>query len=133
MTLDPADAGQSLNASATPPGYSQTIEFLASGATPGVLKAGESGSVDVYFAGWLKSAWDYAQPAVSFSVDLISADSTAPFDWSTVESSSACRQFQLRLGQRRHKSPDATRLDLGKLRRPARRRCRVSGRIRRVH
>ena len=88
MTLDSAQQGQALNTSATPPEYSQTIEFVASGTSPGVLEPGESGSVSVYLAGWLKTAWDYAQPAVSFRIDLITADSTMPVNWPAIESSS---------------------------------------------
>jgi YD repeat-containing protein len=87
LSLDPANQGVSLNTSATPPGYSQTVEFLASGATPGVLQAGESSAVSVSFGGWLSSQWDRSQPAVSFSLDLITADNSSPINWSALQAS----------------------------------------------
>ena len=42
-----------LRSNTTPAGFSQTVQFLASGAVPGILEPGESVTVPVYYAGWL--------------------------------------------------------------------------------
>jgi RHS repeat-associated protein len=87
MSLSLAAQGQTLNTAATPAGYGQTVDFLASGATPGVLNAGESGSVQVYYGGWLTSKWDYSRPAISFSADLVTTDNATAINWSSIQSS----------------------------------------------
>src|SRR5262249_7427833 len=57
MTLDKSRVTSGFWPSATPEGYSQSVQFLASGSVPGVLEAGESITVPVYYAGWLTSQW----------------------------------------------------------------------------
>jgi len=51
MTLNPALKTSLTHASTPPAGYSQSIEILASGATPGLLAPGESVRVPVYTVG----------------------------------------------------------------------------------
>ena len=42
LSLDPSLAGLGYDSNTTPAGFSQTVQFLASGATPGMLEPGES-------------------------------------------------------------------------------------------
>ena len=58
LSLDPALAGLGYDSNTTPAGFSQTVQFLASGATPGMLEPGESVHVPVYYGGWLSSQWN---------------------------------------------------------------------------
>ena len=56
LTLDPSLQNSGLNYLRRHPlGYSQSVEILASGATPGVLEPGESDPVPVYYVGWNES------------------------------------------------------------------------------
>ncbi len=86
LTLDPSLMNVGNNANTTPPGYSQSIEILASGCTPGTLGPGESGSVAVYYGGWLSSQWNTANPSVAFSVSALFANDSTIVDWSTLGS-----------------------------------------------
>jgi YD repeat-containing protein len=87
MTLDSSLQTAGFWTSATPVGYTQTIEILASGATPGILQPGESGRVPVYYAGWLSSTWDFYHPTLNFSLTSIKADDATPVDWVSKEAS----------------------------------------------
>ena len=86
LTLDPSLAGQVLDTDTTPPGYSQTVQILASGATPGVLQAGESGTVPVYYAGWLSSQWDPLGPLPRATLGAVTAMDPTPIDWAGMKS-----------------------------------------------
>ncbi len=59
------------------------MQFLASGATPGVIEPGESDTVPVYYAGWLSSQWD-SSSGVTFSLREAGTDDAEPIDWSSV-------------------------------------------------
>ncbi len=85
LSLDPTLAGLGYNANATPAGFSNTVQFLASGATPGMLEPGETIQVPVYYAGWLSSQWNPNLP-VNFSLTEVGTDDSDPIDWSTVAS-----------------------------------------------
>ena len=50
-----------------PEGFANSVQFLASGATPGLLQPGESGRVPVYYAGWQKP-WDFRYPPIYFNL-----------------------------------------------------------------
>ncbi|MFI5458474.1 MAG: SdrD B-like domain-containing protein [Isosphaerales bacterium] len=82
LSLDPSLAGLAYNANATPSGFSDSVQFLASGATPGMLEPGESETIPVYFAGWLSSQWSGAP--VTFSLSEVTADNSQPIDWPSV-------------------------------------------------
>ena len=84
LTLDPSLQTSGPYTSGTPAGYAQSVEILASGATPGVLEPGESIQVPVYYAGWLSGQWDSSNPAVTFSLTTLNADNTTSVDWSSV-------------------------------------------------
>ena len=45
LALDSSRAGLAYNSDATPSGFNQNVELLASGATPGLLEPGESETV----------------------------------------------------------------------------------------
>src|SRR5262245_657183 len=57
LTLDQTKLTQGLWTSSTPDGFAQSVQILASGATPGVLAPGEKVRVPVYYAGWLRDQW----------------------------------------------------------------------------
>ncbi len=81
LTLDPALQGEGLWTNTTPVGYSQTIEVLASGATPGILAPGESESIPVYYGGWITSQWDFSQSTLNFSLETIQTTNTEAMNW----------------------------------------------------
>jgi RHS repeat-associated protein len=83
LSLDSSLAGLAYNSDTTPAGFSQTVQFLASGATPGVIEPGESVTVPVYYAGWLASQWSTSSP-VTFSLSEVDTTSVEPIDWNTV-------------------------------------------------
>ncbi len=85
LSLDPSLQGKSPQTAVTPFGYSRTLQFLANGATPGVLEPGESETVPVYYGGWLTSQWDTSGPAPTFSLGVLTADSTAVVIWSWMQ------------------------------------------------
>ena len=64
-----------------PAGYSQSVQILASGATPGVLAPGESVRVPVYYAGWNIIQWDFIDPVLNFSLKAIKSDDATAVDW----------------------------------------------------
>jgi YD repeat-containing protein len=66
--------------SATPEGFAHSVQFLASGATPGLLQPGESGRVPVYYAGW-KKPWDLSYPPIYFNLGILDANNTNFVDW----------------------------------------------------
>src|SRR5439155_12053828 len=67
-----------------PEGFSDTVQVLASGATPGLLQPGESSRVPVYFAGL-----QHPQGAsvVHFALTVSTQDQTDPVDWSALRDS----------------------------------------------
>jgi RHS repeat-associated protein len=83
LSLDPADAGLGYDSSTTPAGFSQTVQFLASGTVPGVLEPGESVTVPVYYGGWLVPA-DWYGNTVSFSLGRLDTTDTQTIDWNSV-------------------------------------------------
>ena len=86
LTLDPAKVGAGFWTSATPDGFAQSVQFLASGSSPGILQPGESMRVPVYYAGWLTSQWDFSRPPINFSLGVLNVDNTQPIDWPSLKS-----------------------------------------------
>ncbi len=66
-----------------PAGFSNAVQFLASGATPGMLEPGESVQIPVYYSGWLSSQWSSSTP-VTFSLAEATTEDPDDIDWSTV-------------------------------------------------
>ena len=58
--------------SAQPAGFSDKVQFLASGSTPGILQPGETVRVPVYYAG-LQQPWSW-NPTTSFSLGWLPTD-----------------------------------------------------------
>ena len=88
LSLDPSLANQGYITFDTPPGFSQSVQILASGSTPGVLQPGESETVPVYYAGWLRAQLlDFQLPLFDFSLTSYTADDTAAIDWDSLEDS----------------------------------------------
>jgi len=77
MTLDMLRVSDGFWTTAVPEGFSHSVQFLASGATPGVLQPGESGRVAVYWAGWLQP-WDFSYPPISFRIGITNVGNTVP-------------------------------------------------------
>jgi RHS repeat-associated protein len=86
MTLDPSIVRSGIWNAAVPDGFTNSIQFLASGATPGLLQPGESIQVPVYWAGWLQSQWDPNTPII-FHLSALQADDPTPIDWSALKDS----------------------------------------------
>jgi hypothetical protein len=74
LSLDPALAGLGYTSNSTPAGFNDTVQFLASGATPGMLAPGERVSIPVYYGGWLASGWTPEDP-VTFSLSELGTSS----------------------------------------------------------
>jgi RHS repeat-associated protein len=72
--------------SATPEGFAHSVQFLASGATPGLLQPGESGRVPVYYAGW-QQPWDMGYPPISFRLVILDATNTNLVNWAALKDS----------------------------------------------
>jgi RHS repeat-associated protein len=89
LTLDPSIATQGLWTSTVPAGFSNKIDILASGATPGLLQPGESIVVPIYWAGW-QQPWDIpAYPNFDPEISLEDVTDTTPIDWASIQ-----QQFQ---------------------------------------
>ncbi|WP_367871727.1 hypothetical protein [Luteolibacter sp. Populi] len=83
LSLDPSLITAGFWTSAAPLGYSDSVQILASGETPGVLQPGESRTVPVYYVGWRSDQWGGGR--YDFHVNPTHADSSAPVDYSTLE------------------------------------------------
>ncbi len=83
MTLDPTLITSGYWTSATPAGYSSSVEILAQGNTPGVLQPGESERIPVYYAGWLQSQWNFNDPTINFSLSAVQPTDTTAVNWSS--------------------------------------------------
>ena len=87
LTLDKSKVVSGFWTSATPDGYGQSVQFLASGAVPGVLQPGESVTVPVYYAGWLSGQWDLSRPPINVSLGVLDTTNTQTVNWSSLQSS----------------------------------------------
>ena len=86
LTLNPSLANQGFWTSAIPAGFSNSVQILASGATPGVLAPGESEQVPVYYDGW-QQPWDFDDPPFNIQLGTVKANDPTPIDWSSLASS----------------------------------------------
>ncbi len=84
LSLNSSLAGLGYQSNTNPAGFSQTVQFLASGAIPGVLEPGETETVPVYDGGWLQSQWDLTRPPIYFSVGDLDTTNTQTINWSTL-------------------------------------------------
>jgi RHS repeat-associated protein len=86
LTLDQSLVTEGFWTSAIPAGFSNSVQILASGSTPGVLQPGESARVPVYYAGW-QQPWDLSYPPFSYQLVALKADDPSPMDWAALKSS----------------------------------------------
>jgi RHS repeat-associated protein len=80
MTLDPTLGAQGFWTAAKVPGFSDTVQILASGVTPGILQAGERIRVPIMHCG-LEQPWDFTAPGVEFDLGVFDSSSTDLIDW----------------------------------------------------
>ncbi len=81
MTLDATRRSSGFWTSAMPEGFSNSVQFLASGENPGMLQPGESGRVPVYYAGWQKPWAIPEYPPIEWRVGVLDADDQTPVNW----------------------------------------------------
>jgi len=86
LTLDPSLMQSGLWSTGTRDGFNSSVQFLASGAIPGLLQPGESIHVPVYWAGWQVSEFDLNAP-IDFQLSSDSSDDTRTVDWSALRDS----------------------------------------------
>ena len=84
LTLDSSKVGQYFWTASLPAGYEHSVQFMASGATPGLLQPGESLTVPVYYAGW-QQPWDPGYDLIYFSLGILTATNTDIIDWPSLE------------------------------------------------
>ncbi len=86
LTLDPTLIQAGIWSSATPDGFTPSIELLASGAIPGWLEPGESVQVPVYWAGFLQDGTGAGEPFL-FQLSSDNAVDPTPIDWNALRDS----------------------------------------------
>ena len=85
LTLDQSRQVPAHQSNANIDGVGQSLQLLASGATPGILQPGETIRVPVYYAGW--HGGRLAGP-IDFSLGVLKADNTTPVDWNSLQDAS---------------------------------------------
>ncbi len=80
LTLDQSRLTRGFWTSSRPEGFTTSVQFLATGETPGVLQPGESIRVPVYWAGW-QQPWDFSYPPFIFEIGTLTTDSTEVVNW----------------------------------------------------
>ena len=84
MTLDATLGAQGLWTANKPAGFSDTIQILASGATPGILQPGETNMVFIYYSGLLQP-WDFSQTSAQFTLGVFDNSNTNAVDWASLK------------------------------------------------
>ena len=84
MSLNPSLVPTGFWTSARPEGFSDTVQILATGRTPGILQPGESCRAPVYFIG-LQQPWDFSHRQVQFNLGVLAADNSDPVDWASLK------------------------------------------------
>ena len=84
LTLDRSRLSSGFWTSAMPEGFAESVQFLASGDAPGILQAGESRSIPVYYAGW-QQPWDFSYPPFEWMVGVLDTENDTPVDWAALK------------------------------------------------
>jgi len=84
LTFDASRVSAGLWSTAKPKDFSQTLQMLGSGNTPGLLQPGESMRVAAHYAGWLQP-WDLRYPPIQFTLGTLTEDDTTPMDWPSLK------------------------------------------------
>jgi YD repeat-containing protein len=83
LTLDPNRLSQGFWTSALPDGFDNTLQILASGATPGVLNPGERFQIPIYYAG-LQQPWNFSDNQVEMEIRIFYATNSETLDWANI-------------------------------------------------
>jgi len=86
MTLDRSKVSGGLWTSAMPRGFSDHIQFIASGRSPGLLEPGESGRVPIYYVG-LERPWNFKDTRVELRLGSLTSANDVSVDWSDYKDS----------------------------------------------
>jgi RHS repeat-associated protein len=78
LTLDQSRVVEGFWTSAVPDGFSDTVQFLASGKTSGVLEPGESVRIPVYYAGQLQP---WIEDKILFDLTVTTIDQPDLINW----------------------------------------------------
>ena len=70
--------------SAMPEGFSNTVQFLASGTTPGILRPGEFSRIPIYYIGW-QQPWDWNVPPIEWQLRVLGTDNGTPVNLSSMK------------------------------------------------
>jgi hypothetical protein len=84
LTLDSTLSARGYWTGAMPKGFSNNVQFLAAGDTPGILQPGESFRVPVQWAGW-QLPWDFSGLLFNFSLGVLHANNDTPVDWNSLK------------------------------------------------
>ena len=86
LALDRTIVGQGIFVEGMPEGFNSSVQFLASGNTPGILQPGEKRYINIYYGGWLRP-WnmDSDRPPIEWELDVVTADDSTPFDWAALK------------------------------------------------
>ncbi|MCE5264363.1 MAG: right-handed parallel beta-helix repeat-containing protein [Deltaproteobacteria bacterium] len=85
LTLDQSRLSSGFWTSAMPEGFADSVQFIASGSAPGILQAGESRRMPVYYAGW-QQPWDFSYPPFEWQVGVLDAEDATLVDWTALKS-----------------------------------------------
>ncbi|MFO0875988.1 MAG: RHS repeat-associated core domain-containing protein [Gemmataceae bacterium] len=84
LTLDESRRNAGFWTSAIPDGYSESVQLLGSGATPGWLLPGERVTVPVYYAGWRQDRWNFDRPPILFELTALEPSNSTLIDWNAM-------------------------------------------------
>jgi len=71
--------------STVPPPWATTLQFLASGQTPGVLQPGESMQVEIAYGGLLQP-WNFSINSTEIDLGVLTVTNTKAINWSSLQS-----------------------------------------------
>lgn len=80
LTLDPTQAGKAFSTATAPTGTSESVQFVAGGASAGILMPGETITVPVYYGGWRSDRFDLSKP-VELQLSELDTFDTEPINW----------------------------------------------------
>jgi RHS repeat-associated protein len=86
LGLDQTKIIQNFYSSAVPQGFSDTLQILGNGTTPGVLQPGEKIRMPIYYIGLLQP-YDFSHTTVTFTSDSLTTDNATVIDWTSLNAS----------------------------------------------
>ena len=82
--LTPQQRQEGFWTASLPPGWANSVQFLANGNNPGILQPGESNTVAIAYAG-LQQPWDFSQNTVNFTLNTLTVTNTSSIDWDSLK------------------------------------------------